>query len=172
MTDHAQPDSAFAERIRDSFARQPLMRSLGAALARVEAGICDVRAPWSPALRSERGGVHPGVGAALLETAASYAAGSLASAGASLLTLEQKLDLAAPACGDALLASARVERAGPSLIVVRAELLAETGGARRTVAVLQSTMMAVRNGAEAPFTGHWHLNDPLRENAKAEREAA
>ncbi len=180
MTDHPAPDPApapppipqdvaGAERIRESFGRQPLMAALGAELAGVEAGACTIRVPWAARLCSERGGVHPGVSAALAETAAGYAAYSRLPTEVSLLTVEQKLELGAPACGDGLLVVARVEREGPSLFVVRAEVLAETAAARRTVAVLLATMMVVRNGDEAPFVGHWHLNEP---GGKAARAAA
>ncbi|WP_448208744.1 PaaI family thioesterase [Azospirillum sp. sgz302134] len=169
MTERQQDDPC-AHRLRDSFARQPLMESLGAVLTRVEAGTCEIRVPWAARLCSERGGVHPGVSAALAETAAVLAACSRLPAEVSLLTMEQKLDLGAPACGDALLVIARVEREGPSLFVVRTEVLAETGAARKTVAVLLATMMVVRNGEEAPFVGHWHLNEPR--GGKAARVAA
>jgi len=170
MTDRLPFDDGVNDRIRESFARQALMGSLGAVLSRVEPGACEIRVPWANRLCSERGGVHPGVSAALAETAASYAACSRLPAEVSLLTMEQKLDLGAPACGDMLVATARVEREGPSLFVVRAEVLAETAGSRKTVAVLLATMMVVRNGDEAPFVGHWHLNEPRGE--KAARVAA
>lgn len=167
---HGLPDDRAADRIRDSFGRQALMSSLGAVLSRIDSGTCEIRVPWASRLCSERGGVHPGVSAALAETAASYAACSRLPAEVSLLTMEQKLDLGAPTCGDTLVTVARVEREGPSLFVVRAEVLAETNGARKTVAVLLATMMVVRNGDEAPFVGHWHLNEPR--GGKATRAAA
>jgi uncharacterized domain 1 len=170
MTDRTPQDAPGSERLRESFGRQPLMGSLGAVLTRAEAGACEIRVPWAARLCSERGGVHPGVSAALAETAAVFAACSRLPAEVSLLTMEQKLDLGAPACGDALLVVARVEREGPSLFVVRAEVLAETGTARKTVAVLLATMMVVRNGEEAPFTGHWRLGETR--GGKAERAAA
>lgn len=168
--DEPSPHRSGVDRLRDAFARQPLMGSLGAVLNRVEAGACEIRVPWAARLCSERGGVHPGVTAALAETAAVFAACSRLPADVSLHTMEQKLDLGAPTCGDALLVVARVEREGPSLFVVRAEVLAETGTARKTIAVLLATMMVVRNGAEAPFTGHWRLDEPR--DGKAARAAA
>ena len=61
--------------------------------------------------------------------------------GARVLTGELKLNLVAPARGERLRATGRVERAGRTLTVVRGEVEAVTGDEAVTVALMQGTMM-------------------------------
>jgi uncharacterized protein (TIGR00369 family) len=62
---------------------------------------------------------------------------------AEVLTVEMKINLVAPAAGDRLIATGRVVKAGRRLTVVTAEVEVETDGTRRTVALLQGTMLPV-----------------------------
>ncbi|HEY0837939.1 MAG TPA: PaaI family thioesterase [Azospirillum sp.] len=158
MDDFTPADAEFAERIHDSFRRLPLMQALGAELRRVEAGRCEIATPCRTGLCAERGSVHPGISAALADTAAGYAATSLLPRDAALVTVEHRLDFQSAAAGDALVVEAKVERAGPSLIVVRAEVMAEQDGRRRTLAVKVATLMVAR-GPEAPFRSLWYFNE-------------
>ena len=72
-----------------------------------------------------------------------YAALSLMPLTSEVLTVEMKITLIAPAAGDRLIATGRVVRAGRRLTVVTAEVEAEADGGRRTVAILQGTMLPV-----------------------------
>ena len=135
-----------AERIRESFAAQSLMRTFGAAITAIGPGSCVIAAPILPGARQQQGFGHAGLTFALGDTAAGYAALALMPEGAEVLTVEMKINLLAPAAGDRLVATGRVVKAGRRLTVVTAEVVAETGAARRTVAVLQGTMIPVEAG--------------------------
>ena len=60
-----------------------------------------------------------------------------------VVTVEIKINLLAPAMGDELVATGHLVRAGRSLSVVTAEVVAMTGDRAKTVALLQGTMMPV-----------------------------
>jgi uncharacterized protein (TIGR00369 family) len=135
------PDPAFADRARASFASQGAMRHLGAGLTLVEPGRCVVELPFRPELTQQDGFFHAGVATTIVDTACGYAAFTLMPAGARVLTVELKLNLVAPARGELLRATGRVERAGRTLTVVRGEVEALTGGRAVTVALMQGTMM-------------------------------
>ena len=98
----------FAERVSDSFARQPFMRLIGAQLAQVEPGSVTLRLSHRPELTQQHGFLHGGVVGALADNACGYAAYTLAEPGSSVLTVEYKLNLLAPAKGAQFCAAAQV----------------------------------------------------------------
>ena len=63
--------------------------------------------------------------------------------GVGVLTTEFKINLLAPAKGDRLIAEGRVKRAGKTLAVCLGEVFAETGGDRKSVALMTASMMVV-----------------------------
>ncbi|MGR3724098.1 PaaI family thioesterase [Abyssibius alkaniclasticus] len=132
-----------AAKIRASFARQGLMASFGATLARMEAGRVDIAADVAPAFSQQQGFAHAGMVFALGDSAAGYAALSVMPLEAEVLTVEMKINLMAPAAGR-LLAEGRVLKAGRRLVIVAADVWSEGGdGARKQVAALQGTMIPV-----------------------------
>ena len=54
----------FEQAVRDSFAAQPLMATIGARLAHVAAGEIDIRLPFRSDLTQQHGFLHAGVVAA------------------------------------------------------------------------------------------------------------
>jgi acyl-coenzyme A thioesterase PaaI-like protein len=71
-------------------------------------------------------------------------------AGASVLTVEFKVNLLAPAAGERFLARGSVIKPGRTLTVVEAEVAAVSGDRRVTVAQMLATMMCLTNMADAP----------------------
>lgn len=130
-------------RIRDSFGRQTMMVTLGAALESVAAGRVAISAPILPTCLQQQGAGHAGLAFSIGDSAAGYAALTVMPAGAEVMTVEMKINLMSPAMGDRLLAEGRVIRAGRRIVVVAADVFAETGGARKHVAMLQGTMIPV-----------------------------
>lgn len=142
-TDGLHPsDPAFA-RVRDSFARQSMMKTLGAQLLDVAPGRCRVSAPILPGACQQHGYGHAALTFALADTAAGYAALSLLPEDREVLTAEMKINLLAPAMGERLVAEGHVIKPGRRLVVVQAEVWSETGGDRRQVALLTGTMVPV-----------------------------
>lgn len=129
--------------IRDSFARQTMMHTLGAELIAVQAGSCTLRALIAPHVRQQHGAAHAALAFALGDTAAGYAALSTMPEGVEVMTAEIKINLLSPAVGDALEAVGTVVRAGRRLAIVTAEVFALSGTQRKQVALLQGTMVPV-----------------------------
>ena len=94
-------NSDFEARVRNSFARQAAMGLIGARLARVEPGYVDIELPVRDDLGQQHGFVHGGIVGMIADGAGGYAAFTLMPADASVLTVEYKLNMLAPAEGDA-----------------------------------------------------------------------
>ena len=140
-------------RIRESFARQELMRTLGAELAGIADGEVRIRMPASPRIAQQHGFAHAGAIAAIADSACGYACLTKMPEDAAVLSVEFKINLLAPAKGDSFLAIGRVVRAGKTISVATAEVLAESGdpASSKVIAVMQATMMRVE--APAGITG-------------------
>ena len=145
------------ERIRASFAKQGLMRTLGATLVDVAPGAVEIALRPDPSVSQQHGFVHAGAVSAIADTAAGYAALSLMPAGRGVLTTEFKINLVAPAMGDRIVARGKVIKAGRTLTLAQAEVFAESGEQARLVALLTATLMAIEDrrlsGAPAVFRG-------------------
>jgi uncharacterized protein (TIGR00369 family) len=133
----------FAERVRRSFGRQPMMGTIGASLARIEPGEVDIVLPVSSHICQQHGFVHAGAISAIADTACGYAAFSLMAASAGVLTTEFKINLLAPGAGERLIAIGRVIKSGRTLTVSQAEVHAEQDGQRKIIAVMTATLMAI-----------------------------
>ena len=138
----------FEARVRSSFVRQQAMTLIGARLVRVEPGRVDIELPVRDEIVQQYGFVHGGVVAMIADSAGGYAAFSLMPADASVLTVEYKVNMLAPAQGDVLIARGEVLKAGRSLSVVRADVWARTGARENRVAAMQQTMMVMHGMAD------------------------
>ncbi|WP_199259501.1 PaaI family thioesterase [Paracoccus binzhouensis] len=131
------------DRIRDSFDRQTMMQTLGATLLEVAPGKVSIAAPILPTALQQHGAGHAGLAFSIGDSAAGYAALSLMPEDTEVMTVEMKINLMSPAVGDRLLAEGRVIRPGRRIMVVTADVWAETGESRKHVAMLQGTMIPV-----------------------------
>jgi uncharacterized protein (TIGR00369 family) len=138
-------DPAFAPRVRASFARQRLLATMGATLARVEPGEVEIHLPFREDLTQQHGFLHAGALTSVLDTACGYAALSLMPPGAAVLSVEFKVNLLSPGRGEIFAARARVKKAGRTLTVVEGDVFAVQGGEERLVATMLATMMTVRD---------------------------
>jgi len=133
----------YKAKIANSFAQQSMMATLGAKLVDVLPGHCSIMAPILTGSLQQHGYAHAALTFAIGDSAAGYAALSLLDEDKDVLTVEMKINLLAPAKGERLIAKGDVIRAGRRLIIVRSEVIAESGGQSETVAILQGTMMPV-----------------------------
>lgn len=138
-------DPAYAARVRESFARQRLLVTLGATLERVAPGEVEIQMPFRPDLSQQHGFVHAGALTSIVDTACGYAALTLMPAGAAVLTVEFKVNLLAPGKGELFVARARVLKAGRTLTVANGDVLAVERGEEKLVATMVATMMTVRD---------------------------
>ena len=128
-------------RIQESFARQGLMRSLGARLVEVDRGRVVIEVPYADTLTQQNGYFHAAVSAAIGDTAGGYAAYTLMDPSDDVLAVEFKINLLAPARAESFLACGRVLRAGRTLTVCQAEVFTAGRDARTLVAVMLSTLI-------------------------------
>ena len=134
----------FESQVRDSFARQTFMATLGASLTHVAPGEVTITLPVREALAQQHGSVHAGALAAILDSAAGYAAFSLMPADSAVVSVEFKLNLLEPARGTHIEARGRVVRAGRTLSACTAEAWAFSESGEKLVATLQGTMMCLQ----------------------------
>lgn len=143
MTNTAS-NPAFAEAIRQSFARQSVMQLIDARLERVEPGIVEISLPYRNDLAQQHGYLHAGIVTTIADSASGYAAYSLMPAGSDVLSVEFKVNLLRPAKGARFVARAEVIKAGRTLTVTRADVFAHSDeGAVRLIATMQATIMNV-----------------------------
>ena len=143
---NAPADPHFASRIRESFNRQKAMTLIGATLDSVAAGAVEITLPFRDDLTQQKGYIHGGIIGMIADSAAGYAAYSLMPAGCSLVTVEYKVNILAPATS-ALSARGEVVKPGRTLTVARAEVYAQDG---RHVATMQQTLMMLAGRPDTP----------------------
>jgi uncharacterized protein (TIGR00369 family) len=139
---------AFSERVRDSFARQGAMALIGARLEALRPGYCALTLTPRPETSQQHGYVHAGILATLVDSAGGYAGYTLFPADSSVLTVEFKLNLLAPAQGDRIIAEGFVVKSGRTLTITRGEVHAERNGERTLVAIMQQTLMTMRGKSD------------------------
>ena len=145
---HKAQDPQFAERIRASFGRQQAMTLIGASMPVIEPGYTEIHLPHKPEITQQHGYIHGGVVGMIADSAAGYAAMTTVPANASVLTVEFKMNLMAPADGEKLIARGTVVRAGRTLIVTQAEVFAVKGGKETLCALMQQTIMVMHGKGE------------------------
>lgn len=122
-------DPDFVARVRNSFDRQGFMALLGATLTRVEPGHVEIEVPFRADLTQQHGYFHAGVTSTIADTAGGYAGYTLFPADSSVLTVEFKINLIAPAHGNRLSATGRVIKRGRTLTICAFEVHALSGTA-------------------------------------------
>lgn len=141
-------DPHFAERVHASFERQNAMDLIQATLPVVEHGRTEIHLPHWDGVEQQHGFVHGGVVGMIADSAAGYAAMTMVPASASVLTVEFKMNLLAPADGEKLIARGQVVRSGRTLIVTKAEVFAIKEGKESLCALMQQTIMVMHGKAE------------------------
>lgn len=136
-------DPNFESRIRSSFERQGVMKTIGARLLSVVPGEVRIELPWSEAVTQQHGFVHAGIVSTIADNACGYAAYTLMPAGSEVLGVENKINFLAPARGERFVSVGRVVKAGRTLAVCTGEVWAYDNGKETLVAVMQTTMMAL-----------------------------
>ncbi len=136
-------DQAALDRIRQSFAAQSMMTTLGAELSDIGPGHVCIQAPILPGARQQQGFGHAGLTFSIGDSAAGYAALTTLPLDMEVVTAEIKINLIAPARGELLIATGKVIKPGKRLCIVTCEVHAQTDGERTLIAILQGTMVPV-----------------------------
>jgi uncharacterized protein (TIGR00369 family) len=150
MTPFVPKNPDFEARVRDSFGRQGAMTLIGAKLTHVAPGAVDISIDFRPELSQQHGFFHAGIAGTVADSAGGYAAFSLMPADASVLTVEFKMNLIAPADGTALVARGRVIKPGRTLTVCNVDVFVLRDGREHQCAVLLQTVMSMAGRNDGP----------------------
>ena len=131
----------FADRVRASFERQPVMKTCGIELVSVSPGEVAFTLRHAVELTQQHGFVHAGILATALDSACGFAAFSLMPADAGVLTIEFKINLLAPARGALFEIRGRVVKAGRTINVCEASATARDTDS--LVCTMTATVMTI-----------------------------
>ncbi|WP_370313393.1 PaaI family thioesterase [Sagittula sp.] len=135
------------DRIKDSFARQGLLRTLGARVVSVEPGTVTLALPLTEALTQQQGYAHGGVAFSLGDSAAGYAAVSLLEPEFDVVTSDMTIHYLAPGLGDTLEARGTVIRPGRRMLVTQADIYTVAEDKETHIARMTGTMVRVTPSA-------------------------
>jgi uncharacterized protein (TIGR00369 family) len=122
---HNVKDPDFENRVRENFDRQRVMSLIGASLSSVEPGIVQIDLAVREDLTQQDGYVHAGIITTILDSACGYAAYTLMPAASTVLSVEFKVNLLAPAIGKIVSARAEVRKSGRTLTVCSGDAFAD-----------------------------------------------
>ncbi len=134
----------FVDDIKSSFAKQHVMRLIGAELGRIEPGFVTIELPYREDLTQQDSYLHAGIVTTIMDSACGYAAYSLMPTGSEVLSVEFKVNLLRPAKGELFQAEGEVIKPGKTLTVVRGNVYSLAGDDRHLIATMQGTMISVR----------------------------
>jgi uncharacterized protein (TIGR00369 family) len=140
-------DEGCAERVRASFAAQPVMATIGARLAEAAPGRVVITMAHRPELTQQHGFLHAGIVSTALDSACGYAGYSLMPADAAVLTIEFKINLLAPARGPWFRFEGQVVKAGRTISVVDGQAFqaADEHAEPSLFATMTATVMTLRD---------------------------
>lgn len=124
------------------------MGLIGAELVKVEKGFCEIHLPYKAELTQQDEFIHAGIVGAIADSAGGYAAYTMMEKSASVLTVEYKLNLLAPARGEALIARSKVVKAGRTITVCNSEVYAKTGRKEKLCATATVTLIALKRNPD------------------------
>ncbi|AIJ44691.1 MULTISPECIES: PaaI family thioesterase [Comamonas] len=134
----------FVDRVRQSFAKQGAMATIGAELTLVEPGAVDICLDWAAGLTQQHGFLHAGMLSTALDSACGYAGLTLMPMDAAVLTIEFKINLLAPAKGQRFRMEGRVIKPGRTITVSEGKAFAIDQGKEKLVATMSCTLMCVQ----------------------------
>jgi len=134
-------ETSVEKRVKESFARQTVMATIGASITGVEPGEVTIELPFRSDLAQQHGFIHAGVVTMIVDTACGYAALTRMPASAAVLTAEYKINFLSPAEGEKLIARGRVLKPGRALTVCYGDVHAVKDGQEKLVATMLATMM-------------------------------
>ena len=135
----SNPD--FIQTVKRSFAKQGLMRYLGATLDMIEPGHISITMPYSDDLTQQHDYDHAGSLTSIVDSACGYAALTLMPPDTEVLTIEFKVNFVSPAIGDCVVAHGRVVKPGSTVTVCQGEVVVIQDGREKVCAIMQATML-------------------------------
>ena len=132
---------AWEKKSREIFERQSYMRMIGARIALLAPGICDLELPYRDDLCQQNVFLHGGVITSIADTSCGIASSTLLSPEAGILSVEFKYNMMAPAAGELFIARGRVIRPGRTLTIAESAVFAVKDGVENEIGRMLATMM-------------------------------
>lgn len=133
-------DPQWESRVRGSFDRLGIMKTLGARLGQVEPGRVEILLDYHEGLTQQQGYFHAGVTSTIADSAGALSAYSLFAADRAVLSVEFKVNLLKPADGDCLRAVGEVLKLGRTLSVCEVRVFSRRQEEERLCAQMQQTL--------------------------------
>lgn len=143
MNEFKPIDPNYETRVRSSFEKQGIMKTIGAALTKVEPGEVVIEFSYDTSLTQQHGYIHAGVATAVVDSACGYAALTLMPPDSEVLTIEYKVNFMSPAKGERFKGIGKVLRTGRTITVCSGDVVAIENGKEKVVATMLATMMSV-----------------------------
>ena len=149
MANFEPRNPGYTEAVRQSFALQGIMATIGARLGEIRPGYCEVHLPFDDGLTQQDGYFHGGMIAAIGDSAAGYAAFTLAPPKVRVLTVEYKFNFTAPGDGERLVARGQVIKSGRTLAVCHSDVFVFKGRAETQCAASLQTLIYIDASSSA-----------------------
>ena len=130
------------DRIKESFDKQGLMKTLNAKLVSVEKGEVKISCQFSEALTQQHGFFHAGVATSIVDSACGYAALTMMPEDMEVLSVEFKINFMKPAKTDKLIAIGKVLQSGRTLTICEGYVY--DSSEEKLISKMTSTMIAVK----------------------------
>ena len=118
----------YESRIRSSFEKQGVMKTIGAVLTKIAPGEVVIEFSYDTSLTQQHGYVHAGVVTTVVDSACGYAAYTLMASDSEVLTIEYKVNFMYPARGERFKGIGRVLRSGRTVTVCSGDVVAVENG--------------------------------------------
>ena len=136
-------DPNYETRVRSSFEKQEIMKTIGANLVKIAPGEAVIEFTYDRSLTQQHGYIHAGVVTTVVDSACGYAAYTLMPADSEVLTIEYKVNFMSPARGDTFKGIGKVLRSGRTITVCSGEVVAVKDGKETVVASMLATMISL-----------------------------
>jgi uncharacterized protein (TIGR00369 family) len=143
MNDFKPVDPDYEARVRSSFEKQGVMKTIGASLVKIAPGEVVIEFSYDPSLTQQHGYIHAGVVTTVVDSACGYAAYTLMPEGYEVLSIEYKVNFMSPARGEKFRGIGKVLRSGRTITVCSGDVVAVGDGKERVVATMLATMISV-----------------------------
>ena len=136
-------DPNFEARVRESSARQKVMKTIGASLTKISPGEVEIELPFRKDLTQQHDFLHGGIVATIVDTACGYAALTLMPVDSAVLTIEYKVNFVSPATGKKMIARGHITKPGRTVTVCAGDVFAVSDGKEKLVATMLATIMTL-----------------------------
>jgi uncharacterized protein (TIGR00369 family) len=143
MSEFKPMDPNYEARVRSSFEKQNVMKTIGAILSRVAPGEVVIELSYDASLTQQHGYLHAGIVTTVVDSACGYAAYTLMAPDSEVLTIEYKVNFMAPARGERFKGIGKVLRSGRTITVCSGDVVANENGKEEVVATMLATMISV-----------------------------